>query len=39
MIEKEGFIIGAVKKDGVTWKMVGVYARDGIERMVERLEE
>lgn len=37
--EKEGFITGMVKKDDKVWKIVGVYAREGIERALEGLEE
>lgn len=37
VIKKEG--MGAVKKNRVTWRMVDVYARKGIEKVVEGLEE
>ncbi|XP_011879508.1 PREDICTED: uncharacterized protein LOC105568414, partial [Vollenhovia emeryi] len=36
---KEGFIVGAVQKNGLIWKIVGVYVGEGIEKTLEGLEE
>lgn len=31
----EGFIEGSVEKDGLAWRIVGVYVREGIEKALE----
>lgn len=38
-VEREGIIVGKVRVEGEKWRVVGIYAREGIEKMLEGIEE
>jgi len=37
-VKEEGIIVGEVRQGREKWKIVGVYASGGIERMLQKLE-
>lgn len=38
-IGKEGFIMGRINRGGDRWKIIGIYARKGMEKVIEGLEQ
>ena len=37
--EKEGLMVGRINKGGDRWRIIGVYAREGTEKIIEGLEQ